>query len=253
MIHLSFTPDQTQSAHGKRSSLCVAASKIPTLWSRTTSVQWSTLQRTGTGAAKRGRTKKTNIAGCAGTEPWATTLTPSPASPARRSSAGMLPKDWWVRQVHGLGGQRRTRVKEYCLWSAFLLSFRIPPPCAPLRKEWITLCVCLSVPVCVCHLAERCPSFVRTISHLNQRTLCSPNMTASSRAGMSCKHTGLLYYCQDHREGADPKNTWLVIWWHVKWITWRQSKVCVQPWCNSLWLTGLKAPTYWPKMKSKKK
>ena len=36
-----------------------------------------------------------------------------------------------------------------------------------------------------------------------------------------------------------------MVWWHVKWITWRQSEVCVQPWCNPLWLTGLKAPTNW--------
>ena len=31
--------------------------------------------------------------------------------------------------------------------------------------------------------------------------------------------------------------------WLVKWLTWRWSKVCVQPWCDPLWLTGLKAPT----------
>ena len=38
------------------------------------------------------------------------------------------------------------------------------------------------------------------------------------------------------------KKTWLVVWWLVKWITWRQSEVCVQPWCNPSWLTGLKVP-----------
>ena len=31
-----------------------------------------------------------------------------------------------------------------------------------------------------------------------------------------------------------------MVWWLVKWITWRKSEVCVQPWCNPLWLTGLK-------------
>ena len=39
------------------------------------------------------------------------------------------------------------------------------------------------------------------------------------------------------------KKTWLVVWWLVKWITWSESEVCVQPRCNPLWLTGLKAPT----------
>ena len=29
----------------------------------------------------------------------------------------------------------------------------------------------------------------------------------------------------------------------VKWLTWTYSEVCVQPWCNPLCLTGLKAPT----------
>ena len=33
------------------------------------------------------------------------------------------------------------------------------------------------------------------------------------------------------------KITWLVVWWLVKRITWRQGEICVQPWCNSLWLT----------------
>ena len=28
-----------------------------------------------------------------------------------------------------------------------------------------------------------------------------------------------------------------------KWMIWRQCEVCVQPWCNPLCLTGLKAPT----------
>ena len=32
----------------------------------------------------------------------------------------------------------------------------------------------------------------------------------------------------------------LVVCWLVKWITWRKSEVCVQPWCNPLWLTELK-------------
>ena len=31
----------------------------------------------------------------------------------------------------------------------------------------------------------------------------------------------------------------------VKWLTWRESEVCFQRWCNPLWLTGLKAPTNW--------
>ena len=35
----------------------------------------------------------------------------------------------------------------------------------------------------------------------------------------------------------------LVVKWLVKWITWRQCEVCVQPWCNHLWLTGLTART----------
>ena len=37
--------------------------------------------------------------------------------------------------------------------------------------------------------------------------------------------------------------SWLVVWWLVKWITWKQSEVCIQPWCNPLRLTGLTAPT----------
>ena len=28
----------------------------------------------------------------------------------------------------------------------------------------------------------------------------------------------------------------------VKWITWRYREVRLEPWCNPLWLTGLKAP-----------
>ena len=39
------------------------------------------------------------------------------------------------------------------------------------------------------------------------------------------------------------KNHDFVVWWLVKWLTWRWSRVCVQPWCDPLWLTGLKAPT----------
>ena len=31
----------------------------------------------------------------------------------------------------------------------------------------------------------------------------------------------------------------------VEWMTRRYREVCVQPWCNPLWLTGLKAPTNW--------
>ena len=36
-----------------------------------------------------------------------------------------------------------------------------------------------------------------------------------------------------------------MVWWLMKWITWIQGEVCAQPWCNPLWLTGLKAPTKW--------
>ena len=34
-----------------------------------------------------------------------------------------------------------------------------------------------------------------------------------------------------------------MVWLLVKWLIWKKSEVCVQPWCNPLWLTGLKAPT----------
>ena len=39
------------------------------------------------------------------------------------------------------------------------------------------------------------------------------------------------------------KNAWLVVWGLVKWMTWGWGGVCVRPWCDPLWLTGLKTPT----------
>ena len=54
---------------------------------------------------------------------------------------------------------------------------------------------------------------------------------------------GCRFPCWVPAEYEWAQKTWFVVWWLVKWISWRQSEVCVQPWCNPLWLTGLKAPT----------
>lgn len=40
------------------------------------------------------KTRRTNTAGCVGTEPWATTLTPSLVNLVKHSSEGMPLKDW---------------------------------------------------------------------------------------------------------------------------------------------------------------
>lgn len=76
-------------------SVC-AASKIPILWSHTTSGRWNTRQRTGTGVSRLARIKKTSTAAYAAIAPSATTSTPSPVNRARPSSAAMHLKDWWV-------------------------------------------------------------------------------------------------------------------------------------------------------------
>ena len=52
--------------------------------------------------------------------------------------------------------------------------------------------------------------------------------------------------CWEPTEHKQAKKTWLVVWWLVKWITWSKSEVCVQPWCNPLRWTGLKAPSNQP-------
>ena len=54
---------------------------------------------------------------------------------------------------------------------------------------------------------------------------------------------GCRFLCWVPAEYKQAKKTRLVVWWLVKWITWRWGEVCVQPWCNPLWLTGLKSPT----------
>ena len=43
--------------------------------------------------------------------------------------------------------------------------------------------------------------------------------------------------------GLKKRGGGLVVSWLVKSTTLRQNEVCVQPWCNPLWLNGLKAPT----------
>ena len=36
-----------------------------------------------------------------------------------------------------------------------------------------------------------------------------------------------------------------VFWWLVRRVNRRQTEVSFQPWCNPLWMTGLKVPTNW--------
>ena len=60
-------------------------------WLTRTTDQWTWVQTTW--RTRLVRTRRTSTAGCAGTEPWATTLTPFPASPARPSSEETPQKD----------------------------------------------------------------------------------------------------------------------------------------------------------------
>ena len=51
---------------------------------------------------------------------------------------------------------------------------------------------------------------------------------------------GCRFPCWAPAECKLAEKTWIVIWCLLKWIIWRWSEVCVQPWCSPLWLTGSK-------------
>ena len=62
---------------------------------------------------------------------------------------------------------------------------------------------------------------------------------------ISSKTSPDFFLCWVPAAYKQAQKTWLVEgWWLVKqYLTWSYSNVCVQPWCDPLWLTGLKAPT----------
>ena len=86
------------------------------------------------------------------------------------------------------------------------------------------------------HFFQNLSQFFLVLAVANTSSCVDQQNKRGHRAG--CK-----FPCWVPAEYEKAKKTWLAVWRLVKWITWRSSKVCVQPWCNPLWLTGLKAPT----------
>ena len=91
-----------------------------------------------------------------------------------------------------------------------------------------------SPPTCI--FSKASPDFFPALAVVNTGSCVGPQNEIGHPAG--CR-----FPCWVPAEYKQAKKKWLVVWWLVKWLISIWSEVCVQPWCNPLWLTRLKAPT----------